>query len=160
MLWIAKLATHHRTQVACQLETLIGGQAIITAQGSYQLEQLQGLLILNDSDIQSGLLYRVDEQNLYVVFAYTLVDKPKALQALFTKLQQYAQEEQCAAIIVSTTNAQQYVINSLMDFGFRLKEVYVDEAVRIRQQSPDFPCFGLNGVSIRDMYEFELIVSW
>lgn len=132
------------------------GLPLVTMQGVYWPEDVEGLVIKNGGETILGLItWAVSGERAEVVSIDALTRGRGHGRLLLTAAEHHLAEQGMTLLSVVTSNDNLPAVGFYQKLGFRLIRIHLDGMDRVREHKPNITHVGLAGLPLTDMWELE-----
>lgn len=141
-----------------KLGELVGSNTIVTPGGVYDIRQLAGLAAVQDDTIIGLLTYHIEGAAFEIVTLHSCQQSIGVGTALIQAAREIAIQAECKRLWLVTTNDNLYAMRFYQKRGFVIASIHRNSMQLVRAIKPEVPPLGMDGIPLRDMIEFEMLL--
>jgi N-acetylglutamate synthase-like GNAT family acetyltransferase len=135
-----------------------GSTQIITRGRFHHADELPGFLWLDHNEPVGLVTYGIDRDQCELVTLNSLVDHRGVGTALVAAVREVAVAQRCRRLWLVTTNDNCRALIFYQKCGFVLTALHRNTVVDSRRLKPEIPIIGIDGITIRDEIEMEMLL--
>jgi GNAT superfamily N-acetyltransferase len=169
---IDSITSDDQAWVQATLDERWNGHWIVTRGRVHDAAQLPGFIARTDNSLQLrngtiiptgtavGLItYVIEQKACEIVTLDSLYEGVSIGSGLVMAVRQAAEAAGCWRVWLITTNDNTHAMRFYQRRGFAMAALYPGAIEESRKMKPTIPMHGLDGISIRDEVEFELLLK-
>lgn len=138
------------------LEAQWGGRMMVTLGNLFDAGELPGFVMRQaDGEVTGLVLYDDRGGDCEIAALYSGLEDKGNGSALLQAAIDAAKEKGCERVWLVTTNDNTRAIRFYQKRGFTLREVHINSLADARLLKPEIPATGMDGIPLRDEFEFE-----
>jgi N-acetylglutamate synthase-like GNAT family acetyltransferase len=147
--------THKENEAVLEIIKGWGSDIIVSRGKTYRAEDLDGILVYENSKIIGLGLYYIKNNECEIVLLETFVENKGIGTQIIEKIKTIAKANDCKRLWVITTNNNINALKFYQKRGFYLSNIYINAMEESRKLKPEIP-LEYDGIEIRDEIEFEM----
>jgi GNAT superfamily N-acetyltransferase len=132
------------------------GLPVVSTRRSYLPEDVQGIVYRDEWGEAQGLItWHIEGDRAEIVSVDAYQQGRHIGGRLLLAAEAELSKRGVRNLMIVTTNDNLRAVGFYVRHGYRLMRIELDGVARVRQQKPDVPLVGNEGLPLRDMYELE-----
>ncbi|GGP16348.1 hypothetical protein GCM10011346_47890 [Oceanobacillus neutriphilus] len=124
---------------------------MVISSGIFDCTALEGYAVLNKNREIIGYISYVIKDSECEIISLDSIEESKGIgTALIQEVEHVAKERSCQKIKLITTNDNLHAFKFYQKRGYRLSALFKGAVDRAREQKPEIPQLGSDGIPIRD----------
>jgi len=156
---VRHLTNDERSALTGWITHTAGSPVAVTPLSTYDVRELDGFVAVDVDEIAGVLTYAIGRRTCEIVTIDAFKESRGTGSALMNAVKSLARQRACTRLTLFTTNDNLRAQRFFDHHGFRLAAFYPDAMDAVRQIKPTVPATGNNGIPLRDMIRFELILT-
>lgn len=136
-----------------------GAETVVGHGTTYYPAQLPGFVAVRGSEKLGLVTYHIEGDNCEIVTIDSLRPSIGIATALLEAVKKVAYQARCKRLWLITTNDNLTALRFYQKRGFVLVAVHRNAVDRARQEKPEIPFIGYEGIPLRDEIELELTLE-
>ena len=136
-----------------------GSEKMVTKNKVYNATELLGFIAEQNEKPVGIALYNIENKECEIVLLESFIKKNGIGSSLIDCINKIATTQECKRVWLITTNDNLAAIRFYQMRGFSLVAIYHNAINESRKLKPEIPLRGIDGISIRDEIELELLID-